>query len=101
MPIATTCDSCQTTFRVKDEHAGKRGTCPKCKAPVEVPSATAPVPPTRSGPPTRQELMEEILKAFAGDIAPVKRTVGYFIGSLVLAVAMLVLPALYLALLAG
>src|SRR5262245_26532307 len=58
MPIAATCSSCKTTFRVKDEHAGKRGTCPRCQAPVEIPAA-APVP--RSGPaPKQQVVMQEI-----------------------------------------
>ena len=38
MPIATECPSCRATFRVKDEHAGKRGRCPKCKHVFVVPA---------------------------------------------------------------
>jgi Zn-dependent protease with chaperone function len=45
--------------------------------------------------------MREILGAFRGDIRPVRRTAGYALGALAVAVAVLVLPALYLALVAG
>jgi Zn-dependent protease with chaperone function len=45
--------------------------------------------------------MQEILGAFQGDIVPVRTTVAYRAGTLVLTVALLVLPALYLALVAG
>jgi Zn-dependent protease with chaperone function len=45
--------------------------------------------------------MQDILQAFRGDIPPVRRTAFYRVGILVLAAAMLVLPALYLALVAA
>ena len=38
MPISVECPSCQTSFRVKEEHAGKRGKCPSCKAVLTVPA---------------------------------------------------------------
>ena len=44
MPIPVECPSCRSTFRVKDEHVGKRGQCPACKAPLTV-GAAAPSPP--------------------------------------------------------
>ncbi|MEM9658932.1 MAG: hypothetical protein AAF961_11280 [Planctomycetota bacterium] len=37
MPIRVTCPGCHTRFMVGDEHAGKTGACPKCKAPIEIP----------------------------------------------------------------
>lgn len=43
MSISVECPWCQSTFRVKDEYAGKRGRCPACKRPVTVPAA-APSP---------------------------------------------------------
>lgn len=69
MAIAATCDSCKTTFRVKDEHAGKRGTCPKCKSPVEIPTAAGGIvanPPKSGATGTQQALMQEILASFTG-----------------------------------
>ena len=100
------CGSCKTTFRVKEEHAGKRGTCPRWRAAVEVPSqsieAEAESTPTRLplSKPTQQLVMQEILAAFEGEIQPVKRTIGYTVGLLILALAMLILPALYLGMIA-
>jgi hypothetical protein len=37
MPIQVTCPGCHTRFRVGDQHAGKQGACPKCKAPIRIP----------------------------------------------------------------
>jgi Zn-dependent protease with chaperone function len=45
--------------------------------------------------------MREILDSFRGTIQPVRRTAAYGLGILVLALAMLVLPTLYLLLVAG
>src|SRR5262245_6540464 len=105
MTISVTCGSCKATFRVKDEHAGKRGKCPRCQASVEV---VAPAPHEKKDAPRRRPaagaphlVLQEILQAFRGDVPPVRRTVAYHIGILVLTVAMLVLPALYLALVAA
>lgn len=41
MPIAVECPACQARFRAGDEHAGKKGKCPKCGGPITVPSALA------------------------------------------------------------
>lgn len=53
MPISVECSACRTSFRVRDEFAGKRGKCVKCKAPVDVPAlrsepAPAPAQPEES-----------------------------------------------------
>ncbi len=37
MPISIECLSCNATFRVGDEAAGRRGKCPRCGAAIEVP----------------------------------------------------------------
>src|SRR5438270_4312872 len=107
MPIEVTCKSCHSTFRVKEAHAGRRGICPRCKSPVEVPflpvqaEVEAPSEPPPKRRPNQQLVMQEILEAFTGEIPPVKRTFGYFLGSLILTVAMLILPAIYLAMIAA
>jgi Zn-dependent protease with chaperone function len=54
-------------------------------------------------PPKRkpQLLKRDILEAFEDDIPPVKRTASYAVGVLFVSIAMLMLPALYILLLAG
>lgn len=39
MAIQVTCPGCHTRFTVGDQHAGKKGPCPKCKKTIEIPSA--------------------------------------------------------------
>lgn len=39
MPITACCPSCEFTFRVKDEHAGKLARCSSCQQPVRIPKA--------------------------------------------------------------
>lgn len=39
MSIRVTCDSCRTTLKAEDRHAGKRVRCPKCREPILVPAA--------------------------------------------------------------
>lgn len=41
MPIKVSC-SCGQSFNAKDELAGKRVRCPKCKNPLQIPAAAAP-----------------------------------------------------------
>lgn len=47
MPIRVACGACGAGFAVADEAAGRRGKCPKCKAPIEVPGGA----PTAAAPP--------------------------------------------------
>ncbi len=49
MPITVTC-KCGKRFRVRDEHAGKRGKCPSCGAAVTIPAAGAEAPPADGRP---------------------------------------------------
>ena len=37
MPIQVTCPGCHARFKVSDQHAGKKGPCPKCKVEIQVP----------------------------------------------------------------
>ena len=37
MPIQVTCPGCHARFKVSDQHAGKKGPCPKCKGEIQVP----------------------------------------------------------------
>lgn len=41
MPILVTCPGCKAQFNVSEKFAGKTGPCPKCKAPIKIPAATA------------------------------------------------------------
>ena len=41
MSIRVTCGGCQKTYKVKDRFAGKRGACPFCRAPIDVPRLPA------------------------------------------------------------
>ncbi len=38
--IAFRCTGCGKALNVKDQHAGKRGSCPHCKQPLIVPAAS-------------------------------------------------------------
>jgi hypothetical protein len=38
MPIQVTCSKCHTRFSVSEKFAGQTGPCPKCKAPIRVPT---------------------------------------------------------------
>jgi predicted Zn finger-like uncharacterized protein len=100
-----TCSSCHTPFRVKDEQAGRRGKCPHCHAVVEVPAATPagqkkPAPGTRATA-TEQLVLQEILEAFDGDVPPARTATVYRVALVFVATAMLLLPALYVALIAA
>lgn len=41
MPIQVECPSCLATIRVQEQHAGRRGRCPRCKTAFIAPAATA------------------------------------------------------------
>src|SRR5207244_12386514 len=80
---------CQAVLRVprpsaaSADHGGRVGE-------VEAPAPADP----------RQELLRQILGAFQGDLPPLRRTSTYRLGILSVAGAMLLLPVLYVALIA-
>jgi hypothetical protein len=41
MPIQVICPGCKAEFKVSDKFAGKQGPCPKCKAPITIPTLPA------------------------------------------------------------
>src|SRR5215467_13058693 len=107
MAISLTCPTCNAAFRVKDEHAGRRGKCPHCQTTVNVPVPETPAPkPSRAARrdavvASQQLVMQEILEAFDGEVAPVPTTPAYRVALPFVALAMLLLPALYLPLIAS
>ncbi|MBX7103429.1 MAG: M48 family metalloprotease [Gemmataceae bacterium] len=99
------CDSCQATFRVDPKFAGKRGRCPKCQSVVVVPAETESprslIDEARAETPRGPLQLPEILASFHGDIEPVRTTALYRFGCFVVAGMMLLLPVLYILLIAG
>ncbi|MFM7137309.1 MAG: hypothetical protein ACKO1M_09620 [Planctomycetota bacterium] len=41
MPIPVVCPACKARFTVSDQFAGRKGPCPKCKQPIQVPTPAA------------------------------------------------------------
>ena len=50
MTIRVTCSGCGSTLKIKDELAGRDGTCPKCKAAIHIPKATVATQANHDGP---------------------------------------------------
>ena len=110
MTIPLICNSCQAAFQLKDTLAGKRCRCPKCQAVLHVPmppptaaqkrEGCGDVPASEPADP-RQQLLRQILAAFQADLSPSRRTRTYRLSMLLVAAAMLLLPLLYLALVAS
>ncbi len=117
MTIAVTCSHCNATLRVKDELAGRRGKCPKCRETVEVPAAppsdpdgellgmlvaaadadaTAPAARQNSRPLAPSQA--DILAGFQGQIAPVAVSGSYKWALAMVSLAMIVLPLVYIGL---
>lgn len=51
MPLRFACPNCSKPLTVPDDRAGKKGTCPACKAAVTVPAVATPAPPSNPNPP--------------------------------------------------
>ncbi len=59
MSIRVKCEQCGVALKIKDELAGHKGTCPQCKAPLQIPSlddASGTTPDASSEP---EEISEE------------------------------------------
>ncbi|NQT17769.1 MAG: M48 family metalloprotease [Planctomycetes bacterium] len=106
MSIAVACGQCKKSFPVKDEFAGKRGKCPHCGGVIQVPKASPPADDAATRPtaaPAEDEAAlaqreQEILGAFGGDIEPVRVSLTYRLGILLVAAAMVTLLGLYVGL---
>ncbi len=131
MGIPVTCGRCQSVFVAKDTFAGKRGKCPECLAVVEVPPAAEPGPtyrlaedpaeapapgplkkqpeqPPNKKPPgraaagrSRSQMLRTIRGAFEGDVPRVRRALGYRLSVVLVTFFLLLLPVIYLLLIAG
>ncbi|MCE9526264.1 MAG: zinc-ribbon domain-containing protein, partial [Planctomycetales bacterium] len=110
MPISVTCPKCSTTLKVKDELAGKRGKCPKCQGPVQIPTAEqsavktwlAVTAPKRSEtavklavPATMEERRAKVLDPLAGILEKPQAPFSFRFRMLLAAMAICLLPALY------
>jgi Zn-dependent protease with chaperone function len=88
---------------VKENFAGRRGSCPHCHTSIEVPSANAermPDTPQRRVS-EREARLREILDAFDGEIEPIRTTCLYRLGLLFVTIAMVLLPVVYVLLIVG
>ena len=140
MAIRIDCPHCGGTLQVKDEYAGRKGKCPKCQKPIEVPGLAAAVgvagaarpamassrsPANAAGPPpvikesgeailaasaehlfakvpsNREELREQVLGAFRGQMKPPAVSLFRRLGGLVVLLIVLVLPLFYLVAVGG
>lgn len=110
--ICVSCPHCQSRFRVKPEHAGRRGRCPQCRGVISVPAVEAngrgPIPaklnghvekasalPTVSDPTDPKQTMREVLAAFRGEFPRIRVGLAYRLAALLVMLAMLALPVLY------
>ena len=86
--------------------------CPRCKGAMEIPlpprQKSPPLPPAQSKPPrpaakplSSKERLEAILDAFDGDFPRVRSTFAYRFGILFVTFAVLLLPLIYLTLIAA
>jgi hypothetical protein len=63
MAIKFTCPNCRYPLKVKDELAGKRARCPKCKHVIQLPAVTPAAAPPRDGQPAPTEDLEALAAA--------------------------------------
>ncbi len=59
MPIKFPCPGCKLVLSVKDELAGSKGTCPRCKTRVVVPAAGAAAPASAKPPAALTDWLDE------------------------------------------
>ena len=130
MTICVECNNCQSKFKTDANHAGKSTRCPHCRQPIQVPLENHPTRerissavnngqadslngmpavenllceseiPSQNGIPTRDSLTQQLLDGFTGPIKKPRPTIRYQISTVIVALVMLLLPAIYLALIA-
>ncbi len=125
MPILVICPDCNVKIKAPDKALGKQATCPKCKSIITV-RDSSPVGLAAGGKRqisegtktaktnkavaskesaqakvTNADLsVEQLLSAFEGKIKPVKTTMMYQLGIFFSLLVMLILPVIYLSLIA-
>ncbi|QDU47634.1 Protease HtpX [Symmachiella dynata] len=119
MSFQAKCPECAAVFKVAPELAGKKRKCPKCSSVFTLPtprtspkSIKAQTTQSRSDPaataqrrtngkkktPATTDPARWLNRAFRGDIKPVRRSIVYRFGILLVTIVMVVLPLLYVAL---
>lgn len=119
--IHVTCPHCQASFGARDERAGRQGKCPKCQGVLQVPGGPAagvaraaamekapaglaerdgarPTRPAASTPAPPADPRRAILEAFQGGLEPVRVSLSYRLGIVLVALVMVLLPLLYVVL---
>lgn len=96
MTISVTCPQCDTTLKVKDELAGKRGKCPKCQGAVQIPplasrSAVADTATSASA----EDRRTQVLDPLAGEIERPKAPFFFRLRMMLAACAVCLLHVLY------
>ena len=70
MAIRATCGNCSQTFNARDELAGKRVKCPKCKERMQIPAAKRAASPKKAPTAPAMDPMEALLKeANVGEVS--------------------------------
>jgi hypothetical protein len=100
--ITVDCPHCGEKLHVKEEFAGRKGKCPKCRESFQVPtrghegngsrSAAPPQPALRS-----EDARQQVLDAFRGNIAPPRVSFIRKLAMLVVAIFVCILPLFYVA----
>lgn len=69
MSIAVACPHCEAKLNVRDELGGRRGKCPKCQQPIDIPSATKPADATAASTTATPEEIKAALHEAIGALA--------------------------------
>lgn len=114
MGIPVTCSQCKKSLNVKEKMAGKRGKCPGCGAPIDIPAlaaatATTAQQPSPAAAPRAATIQQiappledvnrvahEVLGSFRSKIPPVEVEGSYHLGVMISTAVMCLLPMTYL-----
>jgi Zn-dependent protease with chaperone function len=96
--VSFQCDSCLTSLKANKSLLGKRIKCPRCQAITSIrPAAEIETPATRQTVDPRQA----ILNSIQGEVTPVRRTLVYRIGIMIITLVVIILPLVYIGLIVG
>ena len=98
MSIDVHCKACGSTYRVTDQWAGKKAKCAKCSSPIAIPAPVGQSAATERGEGNPKISAKEILAAIGQEVPRVPVSFGYRIAMLCVAVAVVLLPLAYFAL---
>lgn len=104
MSIAAQCPTCRASYQLQPNLLGRTVKCRKCQQAFRVGPADKSVPPAQGnvaetvGPTISAEFAQQVRTAFSAPIPLTQRSWGYRLSVVLVALAMLTLPLLYLAL---